>query len=68
MTRDDTKPTLGRARERRMLLALGLIRAAASVAIPILGRRIPAPFRIEAAFSDAVAAAAVLLFRHQGYK
>jgi uncharacterized membrane protein len=57
-----------RAREKRVLLLLGMVLAAASILIAALGHRLPAPFRIEAALSNLVAAIAVLLFRYQNYK
>jgi hypothetical protein len=54
-----------RARQRNLLLGLGLVLIAGGALEILLARRLPLPLRLEAAAVDFVAAAAVLLFRYQ---
>lgn len=58
-------PEPRRARQRRLLLVLGIVLGLGGLAVLLLARRLPLPLRIEAGMGDLVAAAAVLLFRWQ---
>lgn len=52
-------------KQSRVLLVLGVLLAAGGLATVVFARKLPLPLRIEAAFWDLVAAAAILLFRRQ---
>lgn len=57
--------TPDRARQKRILLGLGVVLGIAGIAVLLFVKRLPFPLRLEIAFTDLLAAAALLVFRRQ---
>jgi hypothetical protein len=59
--------TPARARQKRILLLLGVGLGLAGIVVLLFVRRLPFPLRLEIACTDLLAAAALLAFRRQNY-